>query len=179
MLVIERSDHYASAGIMPVMQVTEAQRASILVPHDHRCCSSSSSGCSVIEAPSGSINTQIPCRPGTPRYPYIRVAHPPEAARAPTHDLLHGGGDPGAVGHDPTVRRATPGCRRTRPRCAPPPQIWHRIVAPAIDGSYQEGQCHSEHTLAPKGASVSHPGDRRWQLRRPTRRRPSTSCWST
>jgi hypothetical protein len=81
---------------------------------------------------------------------------------------------------DLTVRRATSGCRRSRPGCcAPPPRIWHRIVAPAIDGPHHGGQCHSEHTLTITRASVAHPGDRRWQLRRPTRRRLSTSCWST
>ena len=81
---------------------------------------------------------------------------------------------------DLTVRRATSGCRRSRPGCcAPPPRIWRRIVGPAIDGPHQGGQCHSEHTLTITRASVAHPGDRRWQLRRPTRRRPSTSCWST
>jgi hypothetical protein len=83
------------------------------------------------------------------------------------HDLLHAGGDPGAVGRDPDGTVRDVGLSPVTARCcAPPPRIWRRVVAPAIDGPRQGGQCHSEDSLTITRASVSHPGDRRWQLRK-------------
>ena len=68
----------------------------------------------------------------------------PDRGRGPVPD--HAGLAP------PGVTPLRSGCRQSRPRCCgPPPRIWHRIVAPAIDGPHQGGQCHSDKPLPPRG----------------------------
>src|SRR6266851_3135849 len=75
------------------------------------------------------------------------------------------------------------GCRRSRPDVVRHHRgsgavLSHRpSTAPA-----REGNVIAKTAITTTRASVSHPGDRRWQLRRPTRtmrRRLSARCWST